>query len=352
MNTLLITQNVDESDSVLGFFVSWIKEISRNVNSLKVISFKDAKLNNIKNTKIYKIRKTRFKILRLFYFYKLYLNLLIQNQFDFIFSHMNPEYIILCYPLALIKNIPIYMWYSHKHIDLKLLIALKLSKGAFTTNPKSLRYKSPKIRIVGHAIDINKFKEKKIKNNDKYFKILSVGRISLIKNLETLIFAMENLVNKKGFKNIKLDIIGSPILDKDYEYFKKLKRLVYEKKLQNNISFIGMVPYSKIEKYYINCDLFVSTSLTESYDKVVLEAMACNIPVITSIYTFKELLSRHCIFIKNNYKDLSNKIEFWYNQKDKIKVNTRSIILNKFNLKKIIKKIIYFIKQDITNGLC
>ena len=52
--------------------------------------------------------------------------------------------------------------------------------------------------------------------------------------------------------------------------------------LKNKVIFEGFVPHDKIVKYYQNCDVFCFLTLGEPFGIAILEAMACQKPVIAS----------------------------------------------------------------------
>ena len=87
--------------------------------------------------------------------------------------------------------------------------------------------------------------------------------------------------------------------------------MVREKKLENSIEFLGGVPYQEIRRFYQESDLLVNLSPTGGMDKVVLEAMACGIPVLVCNRAFRKDLERYVnelMFQEGNSQDLAQKI--------------------------------------------
>ena len=105
MKLLIVTQKVDQNDSVLGFFLSWLIEFSKHFEKLTVICLEKGEYNLPDNVKVYSLGKeiesklqiTNYKLLirfnRIIKFYRL----IWQNRknYDTVFVHMNPEYIVL-----------------------------------------------------------------------------------------------------------------------------------------------------------------------------------------------------------------------------------------------------------------
>lgn len=109
-----------------------------------------------------------------------------------------------------------------------------------------------------------------IANNQ--FTIINIGRLTNAKGQWHLIRALSYV--KKEIKNIKLVILGQGELE-GY-----LKDLVKKLDLQNNVVFLG---YQKNPfKFISKSDLFVLSSLYEGFGNVLIEAMACGVPIIST----------------------------------------------------------------------
>jgi len=119
-------------------------------------------------------------------------------------------------------------------------------------------------------INENTFKTKK--KIDSTF--LYVGRLSVEKGILDLIEACK-ILEKKDI-NFSLDIIGFGSLEV------KIKSLIQEYKLSNNINFIGSLPYEEVQNYYEKNSIFILPSYREGFPRVILEAWAHGMPVITT----------------------------------------------------------------------
>jgi len=128
-----------------------------------------------------------------------------------------------------------------------------------------------KITIINNPIDIEKIN--KVQKNEEVlkpntFNLITIGRMDTGKNHELLIKAIE------GFENVHLYILGDGTL-RDY-----LKDLVIKKKLDNSVTFLGFDnnPF----KYLKSADLFVFGSNHEGFPNVLLEAMCCGLPILST----------------------------------------------------------------------
>ena len=101
--------------------------------------------------------------------------------------------------------------------------------------------------------------------------IVAVGRLVKCKDYPTLFRALSLILQKQ---HVRLVILGKG----PEEY--RLKQLANELNLSENIAFLGFQdnPY----KYMKRASVFVLSSLQEGFGNVIVEAMACGIPVVAT----------------------------------------------------------------------
>lgn len=295
MKLLMIARKVDRNDPRMGLVYDWVKKLSERLEELRVITWQKSDGSGLPgNVRLFDLDdKSKFvKVIK--FEGSIWRNI---RDIDGVFCHMNPEYAILVAPLAKLFGKKVVSWYVHKQVSWRLKIMNWLADVILTASEESCRLKNrKKIKVVGHGIDTERFKPSEIKQAKGKFIILTAGRISPIKDYETLIEAIEILKSKGQANNLEVQIVGEPGLESQQDYLEKLRQMTENKELGDEIKFFGPVPYSRILPYYQNCDLFVNLSGTGSLDKAVLEAMACRKLVLTSNEAFIGILGR----INNN----------------------------------------------------
>lgn len=107
------------------------------------------------------------------------------------------------------------------------------------------------------------------------FKLVTVARLYPNKNVEAIIRALPLI--KQHYSSITLDIVG------DGPCLQELKTLAEDLYLTDIITFHGNVAHEVVLKILTNSDLFVfPTRVPEGSPKVVLEALACGLPVVAT----------------------------------------------------------------------
>ncbi len=286
MKLLIITQKVNKSDPILGFFHRWIEEFSKYCEKVVVICLEKGDYSLAPNVKVLSLGKES-RLSRLKYLLNFYKFLWQERgNYDVVFVHMNPVYIVLAGWFWKIYQKSIALWYTHSHVDWKLQIAEKFSNLIFSASKESFRLKSGKLIITGHGIDTEIYRPAEIKKDKQI--ILSVGRLSRTKNHHLAIEAFSRLLENKSPRELWL--VGEAIYKADLVYKQELIDLIESRNLINKVRLLGMVTPDKMPAIYQQADLLVNLSDTGSLDKVVLEAMASGVRVVSSNEAYYRIL--------------------------------------------------------------
>ncbi|TXN35977.1 glycosyltransferase [Flagellimonas hymeniacidonis] len=127
------------------------------------------------------------------------------------------------------------------------------------------------IRVIYNPIALARIEESSaIKDyfDPTYINLITVGRLDQGKNHKLLIDAIKNL------DKVRLYILGNGELQEE------LERQIKELDLQNNVFLLGFVenPFEFLKA----SDIFVFSSNHEGFPNVLLEALACGLPIIST----------------------------------------------------------------------
>ncbi len=308
MKLLIVTQTVDKNDPILGFFHRWIEEFSKHFEKITVICLQKGSYE-LPNVEVFSLGKeegagTWERVKRFRRYTKEH-----SKDYDAVFVHMNPEYILLRGWFWKRNNKKTFLWYTHKNVDLKLKIAEKLVDTIFTASKESFRLPSKKVLVTEHGIDTDFFVPG---NKERIIPLITTGRIDPVKNLEVAIRAVSSQENSN---KTPLVIVGKG----SNEYMKGLMEL----DPLGRVSFKRPVSHRVLVNDYLQqAQVFVHASETGSLDKAVLEAMSCGVIPITSSEAFTGLLNDHkdlLLFKKGDEVQLAHNINMVLNLSDQKK---------------------------------
>jgi glycosyltransferase involved in cell wall biosynthesis len=344
MRLLLITQKVNKHDPVLGFFHDWIVEFSKHIESLVVVCLEKGEHNLPDNVQVISLGKEKgFSKVRIVWNF---FRVVVSRKYDKVFVHMNPEYVVLAGWWWRLLGKRVALWYTHKAVNLKLKIAVFFAHIIFSASQDSFRYKTSKLHIMNHGINISKFSQHTYVS-DQDLKIISAGRISPYKDYKLLLCVAKKL--KEESIPFSVDIFGSPISMSDEEYFNELKSFVIKNSLQDFVSFKGAVSHDDLIQKFSEYNLFVHMSKTGSLDKVTLEAMVSGVLVISSNDSTVAMM-RQYPFLCYRYGDFSalydnikHLLQINVTKKEEIANHFYSVVKNNHSLDVLIKRIVFLL---------
>lgn len=354
MKLLIITQRLDKEDENLGAFYYWFEQLAAHFDEATIIASFVGKTDLPKHVHIYSLGKEKNagRFMRLKTFFELFSYH--YAKCDAVFFHQIPEFVIAASPFLLSLKKRSVLWYAHKSVTTRLKIAERLVDFIATSSPEGFRLPSKKVIYTGQAINMDLFKPRERgqeENATDSLKLITVGRISPIKNYEHIINACA--AGKDMFPdNWSLSIVGGPILPRDHAYLASLKHLVAEKNLTSHIRFLGSMGYSQIPKVLQEHDIFVNVSGTGSLDKAVFEAMSVGLSVLTANEAYRAIMPDAYFldhtspgFIAERIKQMSSE--------EHPNMTLHNIVLEKHSLKGTIAKITSLLRDTtiVTNGI-
>ncbi len=331
---VIITQAVDKNDPVLAFFIDWIKEFSKYFEKVHVITLNLGKVDLPENVIVHEIRG-KGRVSKALHLLNTALKICQKNNKTIFFAHMCPEYALVAAVPAKLHKSPLFLWYAHGATPLPLRLAEKVVQNIFTPTSESIHLKSSKIIVVGHGINTQKFKKKKSITSLKKERIFFPGRYSPLKRQKEFLEYLP--------KNAPVTVtFAGPILNQ--KYYERLNQISSRKNL--SVVFKGPISYNCMCDEYNNSILVINFSKkTHSLDKTILEAMACERPVLSTLVTYKKILKEKELIEKcyiDNPREVWNKIEFFLKNKEeaeRIGKKLRSTIIIQHSVFSLIKKI-------------
>ena len=154
---------------------------------------------------------------------------------------------------------------ERKEREISLADCIVVPSTAVSQSLLEVGVKKEKINIIPFGSPHDYFQPQP--KQDKKFRALFVGRVGAIKGVHYLLQAWQ----KMNVINAELLLVGMNEIGNRYLG-----------KYQDCFRYIPSVPHASLNQYYSSASVFVFPSLVEGLALVLLEAMACGIPIITT----------------------------------------------------------------------
>jgi O-antigen biosynthesis protein len=188
---------------------------------------------------------------------------------------------------------------------------------------------NPKIfkKNISNGIDRKKARETLSIKHDEIC-LLSVGTTSSRKSQHDLIMALE-LLSDETIKRIKLFIVGK----RENRYTEELIKMInlLPSSIKKRIELVKETRNTGL--YWSSADIFIMTSILESYPRVILEAMSNNLTIITTpVFGVVEQVRENInalYYDAGNYEQLSEKITklVWNNElRRRLSLNSEDVL--------------------------
>ncbi len=181
------------------------------------------------------------------------------------------------------KKWPYYKLFAERDIKNATAIHYTAEDEANKCHTLFLELKNQAI-IIPNGIELSEFTNLPTRDNlwkrypilkDKKI-ILFLGRINWIKGLDLFVKTYSRLARERN--EVHLMIVGPD----ENNYIEKVKKWLRNEGIFERVTFTGILSGKRKLEAFAGSDVFVLPSYSESFGMAVVEAMACNLPVIIS----------------------------------------------------------------------
>lgn len=136
------------------------------------------------------------------------------------------------------------------------------------------------IEVIPNGVDLQKFHQAKPFSRSRFgftdqdILLVYAGRIAPEKNLSLLLQAFAGITHI--IPNVYLLMVGGG--KKHFE--EEVQNLILQLGIANRVYSTGMIAYDDIPSYLAMCDIFVTTSVSETFGMSTVEAMGVGLPVM------------------------------------------------------------------------
>jgi glycosyltransferase involved in cell wall biosynthesis len=212
------------------------------------------------------------------------------------------------------------------------------------------KYTHKDIMVTPFGVDTNEFKKKEVKKEKDTIYIGTIKAMEDKYGIQYIIEAAKLLLQRIKNKKLKVLLIGPGTRIDDY------KAIVKSEKLEDIIEFTGRVSFTEVSTYHNMLDVFLNVSIddSESFGVAVVEAMACETPVVVSdVGGLKEVveLGEYGIVVKKkNAEEIASAVEKIINDEAYVKSITkkaREHVMKKYDFNVCLDKMIKIYKTHL-----
>lgn len=187
-----------------------------------------------------------------------------------------------------------------------LRLAVRLADAVLTADVRSFPLRTAKVHGIGHAVDVERFSpDGDRRSGDGPLRLLALGRFSWVKGYDSLLDGFR-LAVERGL-DAKLELRGPQLTDAERLHHAELERLVRESpELTARVEFADAVPRERVPELLRSADAILSATHardSETFDKVVVEAAACGVPVLADNSALTDLLGNLPIELQFRSRD-------------------------------------------------
>ena len=296
---IFATQKLDTKDPILAATVTKVRALAERVDELVVLcDAAEPGLVASANTRVHEFG-ARTQVQRGARFAAALQRELRPRPIGIV-AHMIPLYVIVAAPLVRPRRIPLLLWYTHWKDHVGVRAAERLATSVITVDRRSFPFDSPKVRALGHGIDLAEFACSELPPDSGELRAIVLGRYSPAKGLETI------LRGAALAGGVRVEVHGSTGGGEWDAHKRDLERLVGELGLDAELG--GPVPRAGVPALLAQSHVLINNMRAGAADKVVYEAAASCVPALASNPVFDDLLPSELRFDRDDPESLAERL--------------------------------------------
>jgi glycosyltransferase involved in cell wall biosynthesis len=215
-------------------------------------------------------------------------------RFDLIHAHFTyPDGVVAAHlgrrygvPVAITEHVPWSVWSGQPQVRQRAAWAVKNCASHMSVSASVLRSveecigKRANLRVLPNAVDGSVFALPNSGTKRIADRILFVGAVRPVKGADILLKSLEILRDRR--RRVSLDIVGEPFFQRYRREDGRLRRMASDLGLEDRVTFVGKKAPAELVPYIQRSAALVLPSRIESFGVVLVEALACGTPVVST----------------------------------------------------------------------
>src|SRR5205085_7614771 len=174
-----------------------------------------------------------------------------------------PEYLTLAPPLAKARGVRLLLWFAHPADSWRLATAERLADRILTSLPGSYPRSSPKVLVIGQAIDTDRYALMPTRSGaDRELRLVAIGRMSDAKRYDLALDAV-CIARARGV-DVSLRIVGPSLNAAERVVERDLRGAIESRGVAGSAHLEPAVEPSSIPEVFGAADALPNTTLDGS----------------------------------------------------------------------------------------
>lgn len=277
-NLLVLNYVMDPTHPALAHQVEVVEELALKFNSVTVLTGQQNWIPSAPNIRVFTSNwRPGHDLENILRFYRVFFQIIRNNQFVSVFSHMTSVQSCLIGPYLRIRKINHFLWYAHAENSIFLKFAYFWVTRLVTSTTGSCPLSGDRILYLGQSIDQAKFKARSIPDYPLR-RFLHVGRADPSKNFNLMIETISYF--RQFHSDLRLEFVGSPSGSVQAAELEKLKKFWSAEIARGWLKFSPAIPRAHVPELLNKHDIFIH-AFKGSLDKTLIESTMTAMPVCT-----------------------------------------------------------------------
>lgn len=277
-NLLVLNYVMDPTHPALAHQVEVVEQLALRFSSVTVLTGHSNWVPTAPNIRVFSTNwRPGHNFENIFNFYRIFFQIIRNNEFVSVFSHMTSVQSCLIGPFLRFRKTNHFLWYAHAQNSLILRIAYFWVTKLVTSTTGSCPLSGAKILYLGQSIDQAIFNAR-LNPNFPLRRFIHIGRADPSKNYNLMIETISYF--RKFHSGLRLELVGSPSGPVQAAELAKIKQHWSDEIDLGWLVFSPAIPRAHVPELLNKHDVFIH-AFKGSLDKTLIESTMTAMPVVT-----------------------------------------------------------------------